>query len=454
VIPPGLIPPGLIPPGLIPPGLIIAAPASGSGKTLVTLGLLGAYAARGLAVAAAKVGPDYIDPAFHAAACGRPGISLDGWAMRDGTLNAAIAGLAAADLVVCEGVMGLLDGADVPTGSPDGSTADIAALTGWPVVLVVDSRGMAASAAAVVAGFARARPDIRVAAAIFNRVGGERHRRMIVRALAALCPEVVPLGFLPPDAALALPSRHLGLVQACEHPELAAFLAAAARLVAAHVDLDALAALARPARTGPATADPSLPPPGGRIAVASDAAFAFAYPAVLEGWRRAGAELAPFSPLAGQAPEADCDAVYLPGGYPELHAGRLAANAGFLAGLAAAAGRGAAILGECGGYMVLGRGLVDAAGSRHAMAGLLPVETSFATRRLQLGYRRAVLLADGPLGRAGQAFRGHEFHFATIAAEAGDRLFAVTDSAGTTLPDAGCRAGRVVGSFVHLIDRE
>ncbi len=436
------------------PGLIIAAPASGSGKTLVTLGVLAALGRRGCRVAAAKVGPDYIDPAFHAAACGRAGVTLDGWAMRPATLAAAVAAAGAADLVVCEGVMGLLDGADVPAGQPNGSTADIAALTGWTVVLVVDARGMAASAAAVVAGFARARPDLRVAAALFNRVGGERHRRMILGEMAILCPQVVPLGFLPAAEALRLPSRHLGLVQACEHPDLETFLAAAARLVEAHLDLDALVGLARPAACGPAGDGIPLPPLGGRIAVARDEAFAFAYAGVLEGWRRAGAELAPFSPLADQGPDCGCDAVYLPGGYPELHAGRLAGNAGFLSGLRAAAARGASVFGECGGYMVLGRGLVDADGHRHDLAGLLPVETSFAARRLHLGYRRAVLLADTPLGRAGAAFRGHEFHFASVEAEAGDPLFALTDAAGTPLPPAGCRAGRIAGSFIHLIDRE
>ena len=170
------------------PGLIIAAPSSGSGKTLVTLGLLAALAGRGVRVAAAKVGPDYIDPAFHAAACGRPSLSLDSWAMRPATLAGLVATVGAeADLVVCEGVMGLFDGADV-AAPPDGSTAEVAALTGWPVVLVVDSSGMAASAAAIVAGFAAARPDIRVVGAIFNRVGGDKHRRMIATALARLCP--------------------------------------------------------------------------------------------------------------------------------------------------------------------------------------------------------------------------------------------------------------------------
>ncbi|MDA8232990.1 MAG: cobyrinate a,c-diamide synthase [Magnetospirillum sp.] len=437
------------------PGLIVAAPASGSGKTMVTLGLLRALAGRGVRVASAKIGPDYIDPAFHAAATGRPCLSLDSWAMRRSML-AAVADEAGegADLVLCEGVMGLLDGADAPVGEPDGSTAEAAALTGWPVVLVVDARGMAASVAAVVAGFAGARPDVTVAGVIVNRVGGDKHRRMIARAMAAHVPDVAVLGFLPRRESLAVPSRHLGLVQACEHPDVAGFLARAAALVAEHVDLDALAAMAR---SGRLRADgfphPAVPPLGQRIAVARDEAFAFTYPLILAGWRRAGAELRFFSPLAGQGPAADADAVYLPGGYPELYAARLAGQDDFRAGMRGAVARGAAVLGECGGYMVLGRTLADADGAVHPMLGLLPVDTSFAAPRRHLGYRRLTVLTDGPLGAAGMGFRGHEFHFASATAEDGERLFAVADAAGAPLPDAGCRAGRVMGSFVHLIDR-
>ncbi len=435
------------------PGLIVAAPASGSGKTLLTLGLLRHLTRRGLTVTSAKVGPDYIDPAFHAAASGRPCFSLDGWAMRPATLAGLAGDLGHAEAIICEGVMGLFDGAFVPTGGRDGSTAEVAALTGWPVLLVLDARGMSGSAAAVLAGFARHRADVTIAGVLFNRVAGERHAAALAEACRLTCPEVALLGWLPKDAALEVPSRHLGLVQACERPDLEAFLDGAAALVARHVDVDALLALARPSGVTGGPAVP-LPPLGGRIAVARDEAFAFAYPAVLEGWRRQGAELSLFSPLDGQGPEPSADAVYLPGGYPELHAGRLAANRGFLDGLRAAAAGGAAMFGECGGYMVLGRGLEDADGHRHAMAGLLGLESSFAKRRLHLGYRRAVLTAEGVLGAAATALRGHEFHYASVTAEDGQPLFAVADAAGRPLGMAGLAAGRVAGSFVHLIDRE
>lgn len=433
-------------------GLIVAAPASGSGKTVFTLGLLRYLARHGARVASAKAGPDYIDPAFHAAASGRPCLNLDIWAMREATLTAALARLGEdADLIVCEGVMGLFDGAT----AREGSTADLAAWTGWPVVLVVDAHAQAASAAAVVRGFATHRADVRVAGVVFNRIGGDRHAQVLKESCAAAVPEVIVLGCLPRQDNLALPERHLGLVQAGEHADLDAFLDRAADAIGRAVDVARLQGLARPGRRSAVGAAPPLPPLGQRIAVASDAAFAFRYPFVIEGWRAAGAAIVPFSPLADETPDAAADAVYLPGGYPELHAGRLAAARRFLEGLRAAARRGAAVFGECGGYMVLGEGLIDGDGRRHAMAGLLPLETSFAAPRLHLGYRRATLAADTFLGHAGARFRGHEFHYAAVLKEGpGQPFFACADAQGNALGATGLIAGNVAGSFVHLIDGE
>jgi cobyrinic acid a,c-diamide synthase len=420
----------------------------------VTLGLLRHLANAGTAVASAKAGPDYIDPAFHAAASGRACVNLDAWAMPPGMLRAAAAGLGrSADLVVCEGVMGLFDGAT----AREGSTADLAAALGWPVILVVDARAQAASAAAIVRGFATHRADVNVAGVIFNRIGSERHAAVIAEACALSVPEVAVLGFLPRATDLALPERHLGLVQAREHAELEKFLDAAAALISRHVDVSALTALARVGTV--AEADPAqitpIPPLGQRIAVAEDAAFAFRYALVTDGWRASGAEVLPFSPLADEAPDAGADAVYLPGGYPELHAGRLAAAGNFLAGLHAAAARGATVFGECGGYMVLGRGLVDAEGHRHAMAGLLPLETSFADRGLHLGYRRATLAVPTPLGPVGRRYFGHEFHYArTLSEGPGTALLHAFDATGRDLGSTGLVEGSVFGSFVHLIARE
>jgi cobyrinic acid a,c-diamide synthase len=434
-------------------GLIVAAPASGSGKTLVTAGLLRLLRDRGLRVAAAKAGPDYIDPTFHALAGGRSCINLDLWAMRPATLAGLVSELEeTADIVLCEGVMGLFDGTG-PDGE-DGSTAALARATGWPVVLVVDARHQGASAAALVGGFARHDPALPLAGIIFNRVAGARHQALLAAAMARHVPEVALLGALPQDRSLALPERHLGLVPAAEAASAEAIIARAAAAIAAHIEVDRLLTLARLSMLATAPSVP-LPPLGSRIAVAHDDAFRFAYPAVLEGWRRQGAELSFFSPLADQTPKAVADAVYLPGGYPELHAARLAGGEQFLTGLRHAAAAGAVIYGECGGYMVLGETLADGDGRVHRMAGLLPLATSFAERRLHLGYRAATLLGDGPLGAAGETFRGHEFHYATILST-GDAapLFALRDASDGGLGMAGLRRGPVCGSFIHLIDRD
>ncbi len=431
-------------------GLILAAPKSGSGKTILTLGLLRHWARSGIAVAPFKAGPDYIDAAYHAAAAGRACVNFDAWAMRAESLDAGAAALAReAEIILGEGVMGLFDGA----AGGGGSTADLAAHLDLPVVLVVDVRGQGASVAALAEGFARYRADVEVAAVIFNQVAGARHEQILRVALA---PTGIPvLGALPRDAALALPARHLGLVQAQESEDLQAFLNTAADIVGRHVDGDALRALGRPL-SAPDTAPPPclLQPLGRNIAVARDLAFAFSYEAVLTGWRQAGAALSFFSPLADEAPDADADAIYLPGGYPELHAGRLAANRNFMDGLRRAANTDVWLYGECGGYMVLGDGLIDSAGQRHAMAGLLPLETSFAAPRLHLGYREAVMLADAPFAAAGSRFRGHEFHYAAVTREDGTRpLFRCSDSSGKDLGEMGRVAGHVMGSFIHLIDR-
>ena len=436
-------------------GAVIAAPSSGSGKTTITLGLLRYFVRNAVPVSSFKIGPDYIDPGFHAAASGRACLNIDTWAMRPETVDTLFADAAAgAEIVLGEGVMGLFDGAQVSPGASSGSTADTAAALGLPVILVVDAGAQAQSAAAVVHGFATFRDDVSVAGVIFNRVGSPRHADMLVSAAAPL--GIPVLGCVPRQPDIAVPDRHLGLVQASEMTALDRFLDSAADLVAAHIDLPALRGLMVEPGTRAATRPPRpVPLLGQRIAVASDDAFRFSYRHVTEGWRAAGADILTFSPLADDAPDGTADAVYLPGGYPELHAPMLAGNRNFLGGLRDAAGRGAAIYGECGGYMVLGRDLTDADGKTHAMAALLPLRTSFADRRLHLGYRNATLLADTPLGAAGAVYGAHEFHYACVLDEGANAapLFSAKDAAGSDLGAMGLRAGNVMGSFIHLIDR-
>jgi cobyrinic acid a,c-diamide synthase len=434
-------------------GLIIAAPASGSGKTLVTAGLLRCLARRGVRIAPAKAGPDFVDPTFHALASGKPCRNLDVWAMQPATLAATVAGLEAdGEIVLCEGVMGLFDG----TGADGeaGSTADLALATGWPVVLVVDARGQGASVAALLRGFADHRPSVAPAGVVFNRVSSARHGSTLETAATRYLPAVALLGSLPADPALSLPVRHLGLVPAPENNAAEKVIDYAAAAIGAALDLDRLTGLARPSRLGAGGEAPGIPPLGRHMAVARDDAFCFLYPALIDGWRKGGTAITFFSPLAGEAPAPQADAVYLPGGYPELWAGRLAACSAFFAGLRRAAAAGQPVYGECGGYMALGEALIDSEGISHRMAGLLPLVSSFAERRLSLGYRCARLVADGPLGRSGASFRGHEFHYATVAREGpADRLWSSTDAAGAGLGAVGLRHGSVFGSFLHLVDR-
>ncbi len=411
---------------------LIAAPSSGSGKTTVTLGLLRALRRRNVAVRAAKSGPDYIDPRFHEAACGHPCPNLDAWAMGADRIKALAAGQIP---LIIEGAMGLFDGAP-PDGK--GAAADLARILDIPVILVVDAGRMAGSVAPLVQGFAGFDASVNVAGVILNNVGSARHEAMLRRALRG----VSVFGTLPRSTALTQPSRHLGLVQAQERDDLELFLDQAADLVGTHCDLKAIEAVLRP--IDPAPSANRMPPPGQRIAIADDAAFAFHYPHLLADWRAAGAELHVFSPLA-DAPAPEADFIYLPGGYPELHAGRLAANTRFLDSLRKST---ATIYGECGGYMTLGEVLIDANGDAHQMAGLLKLETSFAARKLHLGYRN-LTATRGPL--AGN-WNGHEFHYASTIRADGEPLFAAKDAEGQTLAPMGLMQNNVSGSFAHIID--
>lgn len=438
-----------------PPGLIIAAPASGSGKTLFTQALLRLLKNSGYNVAPAKIGPDYIDPHFHTRASGRECINLDSWAMRKGLLTHLLERLTqGSDIIVCEGVMGLFDGAGIDDGLADGSTASIARQTGWPVILIVDAAKQAQSVAALVRGFVTHSPDVQIAGVVFNRVGSPNHEAILRNACARHLPEIPILGALPKNPNLVLPERHLGLVQAQEHLDHETFLETAADWLGQHLDAATLFALALPAQPSQNAALKSpLKPLGNRIAVAQDLAFAFSYPTLLSGWRAAGAEITFFSPLSGEHPDAHADAVYLPGGYPELHAGQLANN-GFLDGLCKTAKSGAVIYGECGGYMVLGQGLVDGEGTRHKMAALLPIETSFASPKLHLGYRQVTLASNTPFGLEKQRFRGHEFHYASVEQTTTEKpLFFAYNAVGDDLGAVGHVSGNICGSFIHLLDQ-
>lgn len=413
---------------------IIAAPTSGSGKTTITLGLLRALRNRGLNIRSAKSGPDYIDPQFHAAACGTACYNLDAWAMS----HAKIKTIASGDTpLIIEGAMGLFDGAP-PNGK--GATADLARILDVPVILVVDAGSMAQSIKALISGFANHDPDVQIAGIILNRVGSERHARILRTALADISIPII--GHVLRDNALSRPSRHLGLVQPSEMDDLERFLNTAAHTVAQALDLDLLLSLGRPILKV-AAQHPSQTPK--TIAIAHDAAFAFRYALDDVTLQAKGCTLRYFSPLAND-PVPEADEIILPGGYPELHAKTLSQADAFLTSLRDAA-KTTPINGECGGYMVLGETLIDADGIKHRMAGLLGLTTSFETRKLHLGYR-TLKRADGA------TLKGHEFHYATTISAEGTPLYEAFDAEDTPLGPIGLIAGNVSGSFAHIINSE
>lgn len=418
----------------MPPALVVAAPATGSGKTTVVCAVAAALRARGVDVRLFKAGPDYLDPTWHAKVTGRPSRNLDGWMTGPEGVRASFArGAAGGDLALVEGVMGLFDGWS-PTAL-DGSGAELAVLLGAPVLLVVDASGMARTAAAVVRGLATFHPDVRVAGVIFNRVGGPGHTDLLRAAMAPL-PEVVVLGGLPARPDLAVPERHLGLVAA----DLAArpgHVEALAAWAAEWLDLDRLVALAA---GGAATPGPAPGAPAGavRIGIARDAAFSFYYPDNLELLEAAGATLVPFSPLADTAPPA-VDGLYLGGGYPEEHAAALAANAEMRAAIRAFSGP---IYAECGGLMYLGEAL-----DTHPMCGVLPLTTRMTPRLQSFGYREVVTTAPTCFGPAGTRWRGHEFHHSELAETRLQPVFHTTGWGRAGVE--GWAHGNVLGTYVH-----
>jgi cobyrinic acid a,c-diamide synthase len=405
--------------------VVIAAPASGSGKTTVATGLIAALRRRGTAVAPFKVGPDYIDPGYHTLAAGRPGRNLDPVLVGEHRIAPlARHGSAGAEVAVVEGVMGLFDGR-IADGA--GSTAQVAGLLGAPVVLVVDCRGQSRSLAALLHGFRSFDPTarsagaaidpVRIAGVVLNRVGSDRHAEVLRAAAEEVGLPV--LGALPRRDALAVPSRHLGLVTAAEHGAAAtAAVAAMADLVAAHVDLDAVLGLAAPLPPGPAwdaRECGSVPDrrPAPTVVVLGGAAFTFGYAEHVELLEAAGAEVAVVDPLRDEALPPGTAGLVLPGGFPEEHVADLAANAPLRAAVAALAASGAPVHAECGGLLYLCRDLDDA-----PLCGVLPASAA-TTGRLTLGYRDAVALADSAPFAAGQRVAAHEFHHCAVTPRSG-----------------------------------
>ncbi|HSZ42849.1 MAG TPA: cobyrinate a,c-diamide synthase, partial [Trebonia sp.] len=433
------------------PRVVIAAPASGHGKTSVATGLLGALRRRGLVVSPHKVGPDYIDPGYHALAAGRPGRNLDPWLTGEDQVVPMFTHGATtpvtADVAVIEGVMGLFDGKSGSAGAAGtaggfASTAHVARLLAAPVVLIVDGSGMAASAAALLHGFATFDPAVRLGGVIFNKVGTDRHED-ILRA-AAEAAGIPVLGVIRRQARLTVPSRHLGLIPALElGGEATDAVDALTAVIAASVDLPAVLRLARTAPPLPEAidhpAETRLPAP--RIAVAAGKAFTFGYAEHPELLTAAGAEVVPFDPLRDEHLPGDVDGLVIGGGFPEAHAPELSANERLRTEIAALARSGAPVLAECAGLLYLAWSL-----DGHPMCGVLGIETAM-TGKLTLGYRDAVAAAESPLARAGTRVRGHEFHRTAIK----DTAVTGADQPPAwhwKTPDAAVSEGFVVGN-VH-----
>jgi cobyrinic acid a,c-diamide synthase len=424
------------------PRLAIAGTHSGVGKTTIATALMAAFTRRGLRVQPFKIGPDFIDPVFHQAACGRTGRNLDGWMLSQETnLETFARASADADLAIIEGVMGLFDGRSA--SSEEGSTAEMAKWLQVPVLLVVDASAMARSAAALVHGFETFDAGLELAGVLFNRIGGARHADLLRESLTAYC-RSAPLGFLPRSQNIALPSRHLGLAMEALSPQCLSDLAA---WIEQHVDLDALLALARE-RSPALVIDPPPWIPRSRakvrIGLARDAAFCFYYQDNLDLLAECGAELVEFSPMADGDLPPEIGGLYLGGGYPELHAPQLSQNRAMIEAIRRFAHAGAPIYAECGGFMYLTEAIVDTDGREHPMAGIFPTRARMQSRFAALGYIQPEPAGDGLWLRSGESLRGHQFRYSAI----------------DPMPAGICRAYRspaegysihsTLGSYIHL----
>ncbi len=434
------------------PRFALAAPSSGSGKTTLAVGLMAAFAER-LSVQACKVGPDYIDPGYHAAATGRPSRNLDTWMIPAQRVKELFSRSAlGADLCVIEGVMGLFDGYD--GRSEAGSTAEVAKLLSSPVVLVIDAHSMARSAGAVALGFRAFDSQLNLAGVILNNVAGAAHAQWVTEAVQSVGMNV--LGCVPRSEHLRVPERHLGLYMAGERTAATrAFIAAAKEIVRQHVDLSALETLARSAPEledeSPGRETLDVEKPLARIGVARDEAFCFYYEDNFDLLRAAGAELVFFSPLHDSALPPDLHGLYLGGGYPELYAAQLAENEPMRAALKFAIQAGMPTYAECGGLMALAESYFDQAGREYPMLGALPGFTRL-TGKLKMGYREVAALKSTPLLGKGETARGHEFHYSEwiYPEERAAFAYAVQPHRDGPPQPEGFAQGNLLASYVHL----
>ncbi|MHB9144472.1 MAG: cobyrinate a,c-diamide synthase [Symbiobacteriia bacterium] len=471
-----------MPTAIATPRLVVAAAQSGAGKTTVATGLMAAFTSRGLRVQPYKVGPDYIDPTYHTAATGRPSRNLDSWMFGEDALRALAArSMRDADLALIEGVMGLYDGSGAT--SEAGSTAQVARCLAAPVLLVLDARGMARTAVALIQGLQAFDPALRLAGVVFNNVGSESHYQLLCEVVRTYVDGVEPVGYLPKQASIHMPERHLGLVPSYEQSQVAAYLSSLADLVSRTIDLDAVLRLARSSGPLPEPEVPqapvaqsrtepgAVPEPGAipeptailepaavpeparpvRIGLARDEAFHFYYEDGLDVLRSLGAELVAFSPLRDGALLPDLDALYLGGGFPEVYRRELADNASLRLAVGRAIAADMPVYAECGGLMFLAEAIVDGDGLEWPMVGAIPVKARMQQRLASLGYVTAVAQGETLLARPGETLTGHEFHWSVLDQRppGWEPAYLATTRRGGTRPE-GFRRRRLLASYVHV----
>lgn len=434
--------------------IVIAGTGSGVGKTTLTIGIMAALQKRGITVQGFKCGPDYIDPTYHSAVTGRPSRNLDSWMTgREAVKEIFERGSHASDISIIEGVMGMFDGKNPLTD--EGSTADIGRILGAPIVLIVNIASMARSAAAIVKGFQQFGQGDNIVGVIANRAGSEGHYKMVKQAIEQEC-GIPVLGYLPRDANIELPERHLGLVPSIERGELRPFFELLAEKVTAHIDLDLLMDLAAAdpidCKSVLFTSKDQLEAPKRvKIAIAKDAAFHFYYPENLELLEAGGAECVFFSPLAGEEVPSDADGLYIGGGFPEEFAARLAAEEGVKASFLSRIEEGIPTLAECGGFMFLTEQIVDTTGTEYPMVGVIPGKVTMQSKLAALGYREATGVEGNFLLPSGEEARGHEFHYSTFQANEGADVKAAFQSKGRLGTKAdGYLTGNLVCGYTHL----
>ncbi|GAB6275163.1 MAG: cobyrinate a,c-diamide synthase [Peptococcaceae bacterium] len=435
------------------PRIVIAGVQSGVGKTTIATGLMAAMAEKGYRVQGFKAGPDYIDPGYHTAATGNVSRNLDCWMLPEVYIKELFLRAAkGADLSVIEGVMGLYDGYSSRTEA--GSTARLAKLLAAPVILVVDAKGMARSAAALVLGYKDFDPALNLSGIIFNHVGSEKHYQTLCEAVAEKT-GLKALGYLPKNAALKMPERHLGLLPANERKELTAYLNKLAQVMAEFLDLEEILSVAKsapPLDYPERSIFPAVKPKKVRIAVARDAAFNFYYQDALDLLAAWGAELVYFSPLADSSLPQNIQGVYLGGGFPEMFLEPLARNYSMAESIRRAHKKNMPIYAECGGLMYLSEGIIDFAGSFYPMVGLVPGKALMQKKLAVLGYMTAEVANDNILAKKGDVLRGHQFHWSTLVDVSGEVNCAYKLSCEGN-PDSqkeGIITGNLLASYLHL----